>query len=147
MESTARIGSFEGNTSRERWSKCNNCRSSIHRSWQCPDKPNVTNTCSNCGGISHVSRGREEEQAVRFPMLSHFLLQVILVLITLAVNIITLRPQIQRLDTRFTTRHSYGIKINKQKDQIIRKQRRIIVWSSASSLIRSLFLFSLSFNT
>ena len=44
--------------------KCNNCGSSTHRSWQCPDKPNVTNnvTCNNCGGIGHISRDCKEKR-------------------------------------------------------------------------------------
>jgi splicing factor 1 len=44
--------------------KCNNCGSSTHRSWQCPDKPNVTNnvTCNNCGGVGHISRDCKERR-------------------------------------------------------------------------------------
>lgn len=42
--------------------RCNNCGSTAHRNWQCPDKPNITNnvTCNTCGGIGHVSRDCKE---------------------------------------------------------------------------------------
>ena len=38
--------------------RCSNCGGSDHRSWQCPDKPNVTNTvvCTICGGAGHISK-------------------------------------------------------------------------------------------
>ena len=44
--------------------RCSNCGSSSHRSWQCPDKPNVTNnvTCNNCGGVGHISRDCKERR-------------------------------------------------------------------------------------
>jgi splicing factor 1 len=38
--------------------RCSNCGSSEHKSWLCPDKPNVTNNivCSACGGAGHISK-------------------------------------------------------------------------------------------
>uniref|UniRef100_A0A2M4AER0 Branchpoint-bridging protein n=1 Tax=Anopheles triannulatus TaxID=58253 RepID=A0A2M4AER0_9DIPT len=38
--------------------RCNNCGSNDHKSWLCPDKPNVTNNiiCSACGGTGHIAR-------------------------------------------------------------------------------------------
>lgn len=38
--------------------RCNNCGSSEHKSWLCPDKPNVTNNilCSICGGAGHIAK-------------------------------------------------------------------------------------------
>lgn len=44
--------------------RCSNCGSSSHRSWQCPDKPNITNnvTCNNCGGVGHISRDCKERR-------------------------------------------------------------------------------------
>ncbi|GLV43931.1 Splicing factor 1 [Carabus blaptoides fortunei] len=38
--------------------RCNNCGASDHKSWLCPDKPNVTNNivCSSCGGAGHIAR-------------------------------------------------------------------------------------------
>lgn len=46
--------------------RCTNCGSSTHRSWQCPDKPNVTNNviCTNCGGAGHIARDCREKKAV-----------------------------------------------------------------------------------
>lgn len=45
--------------------KCFNCGSSAHRSWQCPDKPNVTNNviCTNCGAKGHISKDCKEKKA------------------------------------------------------------------------------------
>lgn len=45
--------------------RCSNCGSTAHRSWQCPDKPNVTNNvvCTNCGGIGHIARDCKEKKA------------------------------------------------------------------------------------
>lgn len=45
-------------TLRENDSRCNNCGSSNHKSWQCPEKPNITNriNCTNCGGAGHLLR-------------------------------------------------------------------------------------------
>ncbi|XP_074598503.1 splicing factor 1 [Brevipalpus obovatus] len=45
--------------------RCSNCGSSAHRSWQCPDKPNVTNNvvCSNCNGRGHISRDCKEKRS------------------------------------------------------------------------------------
>ena len=36
--------------------RCSNCAATDHKTWQCPDKPNVTNTimCSNCGAAGHI---------------------------------------------------------------------------------------------
>lgn len=44
--------------------KCSNCGSTAHRSWQCPDKPNVTNNvvCTNCNGVGHISRDCKEKK-------------------------------------------------------------------------------------
>ncbi|CAB3376890.1 Hypothetical predicted protein [Cloeon dipterum] len=38
--------------------RCSNCGASTHKSWQCPDKPNITNNvvCTTCGGAGHISR-------------------------------------------------------------------------------------------
>lgn len=38
--------------------RCNNCGSNEHKSWLCPDKPNITNNivCSACGGTGHIAR-------------------------------------------------------------------------------------------
>jgi len=38
--------------------RCNNCGSTEHKSWLCPDKPNVTNNivCSACGGAGHIAK-------------------------------------------------------------------------------------------
>lgn len=49
-------------TLRENDSRCNNCGSSTHKSWQCPEKPNITNRicCSNCGGVGHLLRDCKE---------------------------------------------------------------------------------------
>lgn len=43
--------------------RCTNCGATNHRSWQCPDKPNVTNNviCSNCGGVGHIARDCREK--------------------------------------------------------------------------------------
>ena len=38
--------------------RCTNCGASDHKSWLCPDKPNVTNNivCSSCGGAGHIAK-------------------------------------------------------------------------------------------
>ncbi|MPC13117.1 Splicing factor 1 [Portunus trituberculatus] len=38
--------------------RCSNCGSNAHKSWQCPDKPNVTNNvvCTSCGGTGHIAK-------------------------------------------------------------------------------------------
>lgn len=38
--------------------RCTNCGSNEHKSWLCPDKPNITNNivCSSCGGAGHISK-------------------------------------------------------------------------------------------
>ncbi|XP_046673760.1 splicing factor 1-like isoform X1 [Homalodisca vitripennis] len=38
--------------------RCTNCGSSEHKSWMCPDKPNVTNNivCASCGGAGHIAK-------------------------------------------------------------------------------------------
>ncbi|CAD7085023.1 unnamed protein product [Hermetia illucens] len=38
--------------------RCTNCGSTEHKSWLCPDKPNVTNSivCSSCGGAGHIAK-------------------------------------------------------------------------------------------
>lgn len=38
--------------------RCTNCGSTEHKSWLCPDKPNITNNivCSACGGAGHISK-------------------------------------------------------------------------------------------
>lgn len=45
--------------------RCSNCGSSTHRSWQCPDKPNVTNNviCINCGATGHISKDCKEKKS------------------------------------------------------------------------------------
>ncbi|KAF8787325.1 Splicing factor 1 like protein [Argiope bruennichi] len=45
--------------------RCTNCGGTTHRSWQCPDKPNVTNNviCSNCGSAGHISKDCREQKA------------------------------------------------------------------------------------
>lgn len=38
--------------------RCTNCGSGEHKSWLCPDKPNITNNivCSSCGGAGHIAK-------------------------------------------------------------------------------------------
>lgn len=38
--------------------RCTNCGSNDHKSWLCPDKPNVTNNivCTSCGGAGHIAK-------------------------------------------------------------------------------------------
>ncbi|EFP03875.1 CRE-SFA-1 protein [Caenorhabditis remanei] len=38
--------------------RCSNCGSDEHKSWECPDAPNVTNQikCINCGAFGHISK-------------------------------------------------------------------------------------------
>ena len=38
--------------------RCANCSATDHKTWLCPDKPNVTNSivCSSCGGAGHIAR-------------------------------------------------------------------------------------------
>uniref|UniRef100_A0A1A9UTN5 Branchpoint-bridging protein n=1 Tax=Glossina austeni TaxID=7395 RepID=A0A1A9UTN5_GLOAU len=38
--------------------RCTNCGSTEHKSWLCPDKPNITNSivCTACGGAGHISK-------------------------------------------------------------------------------------------
>jgi len=38
--------------------KCSNCGATSHRTWNCPDKPNVTNSviCTVCGGAGHIAK-------------------------------------------------------------------------------------------
>ncbi|XP_066145430.1 splicing factor 1 isoform X2 [Euwallacea fornicatus] len=38
--------------------RCSNCGASDHKSWLCPDKPNVTNNivCSGCGAAGHIAK-------------------------------------------------------------------------------------------
>lgn len=38
--------------------RCTNCGSTDHKSWLCPDKPNVTNNimCTSCGGAGHIAK-------------------------------------------------------------------------------------------
>ncbi|XP_018328118.1 splicing factor 1 [Agrilus planipennis] len=38
--------------------RCNNCGATDHKSWLCPDKPNITNNivCSSCGAAGHIAR-------------------------------------------------------------------------------------------
>ncbi|CAH2085907.1 unnamed protein product [Euphydryas editha] len=38
--------------------RCANCSAADHKTWLCPDKPNVTNSivCSSCGGAGHIAR-------------------------------------------------------------------------------------------
>ncbi|XP_055585088.1 splicing factor 1 [Uranotaenia lowii] len=38
--------------------RCTNCGSNEHKTWLCPDKPNITNTtvCSSCGGAGHIAK-------------------------------------------------------------------------------------------
>lgn len=45
--------------------RCTNCGSTVHRSWQCPDKPNVTNNvvCTNCGGTGHIAKDCKEKKS------------------------------------------------------------------------------------
>ena len=42
--------------------RCNNCGSSTHKTWQCPERPNITNriNCTNCGGVGHLLRDCKE---------------------------------------------------------------------------------------
>lgn len=45
--------------------RCTNCGATDHKSWMCPDKPNVTNniTCSACGGVGHIARDCRQKAA------------------------------------------------------------------------------------
>lgn len=45
--------------------RCTNCGSNAHRSWQCPDKPNITNnvTCTTCGGAGHIAKDCKEKKS------------------------------------------------------------------------------------
>lgn len=45
--------------------RCSNCGANTHRSWQCPDKPNVTNNvfCTNCNGAGHIAKDCKERPA------------------------------------------------------------------------------------
>lgn len=45
--------------------RCTNCGATTHRSWQCPDKPNVTNNviCTNCGSAGHIAKDCREQKA------------------------------------------------------------------------------------
>jgi len=38
--------------------RCSNCGGTDHKSWQCQDKPNVTNNvvCTTCGGVGHIAK-------------------------------------------------------------------------------------------
>ncbi|KAG6448189.1 hypothetical protein O3G_MSEX005356 [Manduca sexta] len=38
--------------------RCANCSATDHKTWLCPDKPNVTGSivCSSCGGAGHIAR-------------------------------------------------------------------------------------------
>ncbi|XP_055384706.1 splicing factor 1 isoform X2 [Condylostylus longicornis] len=38
--------------------RCANCGSTEHKTWLCPDKPNITNNivCTSCGGAGHISK-------------------------------------------------------------------------------------------
>ncbi|BES91652.1 Hypothetical protein domain [Nesidiocoris tenuis] len=38
--------------------RCSNCGAADHKSWLCPDKPNVTNSilCTTCGGAGHIAK-------------------------------------------------------------------------------------------
>lgn len=38
--------------------KCTNCGATSHRTWNCPDKPNITNSvvCTVCGGAGHIAK-------------------------------------------------------------------------------------------
>lgn len=57
--------------------RCNNCGSTEHKSWLCPDKPNVTNNivCSACGGAGHIARVSGGGAFARFGLLMIFLFQ------------------------------------------------------------------------
>ncbi|KAJ1521981.1 hypothetical protein ONE63_002306 [Megalurothrips usitatus] len=45
--------------------RCTNCGATDHKSWMCPDKPNVTNNivCSACGGVGHIARDCRQKRA------------------------------------------------------------------------------------
>lgn len=44
--------------------RCTNCGATNHKSWQCPDKPNVTNNviCSSCGSAGHIAKDCRERR-------------------------------------------------------------------------------------
>ena len=46
--------------------RCSNCGADDHKSWQCQDRPNVTNNvvCTTCGGVGHPAKdcvGKRQE--------------------------------------------------------------------------------------
>lgn len=44
--------------------RCANCGASDHKTWVCPDKPNITNSivCTSCGSAGHIARDCREKR-------------------------------------------------------------------------------------
>ncbi|XP_013137743.1 PREDICTED: splicing factor 1 isoform X2 [Papilio polytes] len=53
--------------------RCANCTATDHKTWMCPDKPNVTNSivCSSCGGAGHIARDCRAKRPGQGQLLHH----------------------------------------------------------------------------
>ncbi|CAG5034063.1 unnamed protein product [Parnassius apollo] len=53
--------------------RCANCTATDHKTWMCPDKPNVTNSivCSSCGGAGHIARDCRAKRPGQGQILHH----------------------------------------------------------------------------
>ncbi|RXG73651.1 Splicing factor 1 [Armadillidium vulgare] len=50
--------------------RCSNCGSTTHKSWQCQDKPNITNNvvCTSCGGAGHIAKDCRQRKPGQMPI-------------------------------------------------------------------------------